>query len=116
MPPVEDVGGAQDLGRFTLSSLNGTRDGDRLRVQAVYRDDSRSLTVQLQFKLTPQAKLETGTWVGLAGQGSVRERSVTFLGGQSGPPSIGGRFDLIAPDDRTVLRVTIPLQPLQNPL
>lgn len=113
--PVEDLAGTRDAANFVLTSLKGTRDGDRVAVQAVYGDGSRSLTVHLQFKLTPQAKLERGTWAGLAGEGSVQERSVTFLGGQSGPPSIGGRFDLIGSGDRAIYRVTIPLQPLKAP-
>ena len=114
--PVEDLAGTHDAANFALTSLKGTRDGERVAVQAVYGNGSRSLTVQLRFRLTPQAKLERGTWAGLAGEGSVQERSVTFLGGQSGPPSIGGRFDLIGSGDRAMYRVTIPLQPLKNPL
>src|SRR4051812_43131619 len=94
MKPVEDLSGTRDAADFALTSLKGTRDGEHVAVQAVYGAGSRSLTVHLLFKLTPQAKLERGTWAGLAGEGSVQERSVTFLGGQSGPPSIGGRFDL----------------------
>ena len=116
MKPVEDLSGTRDAAGFTLTSLKGTRDGDRVAVQAVYGDGSRSLTVHLRLKLTPQAKLERGTWAGLAGEGSVQERSVTFLGGQSGPPSIGGRFDLIGSGDRPLYRVSIPLQPLQDTL
>jgi hypothetical protein len=114
--PVEDLAGAHDAANFALTSLKGTRDAERVAVQAVYDDGSRSLTVHLRFKLTPQPKLERGTWAGLAGEGSVQERSVTFLGGQSGPPSIGGRFDLIGSGDRVIYRVTIPLQPLKDTL
>jgi hypothetical protein len=114
--PVEDLGGAQDVSTFALRSLKGTRDGELLEVRALYGDDSRSLSVALRFKVTPPARLESGTWSGLASEGGVRERSVTFLGGQSGPPSIGGRFDLIGPDNRILYRVTIPLQELKHPL
>ena len=114
--PVEDLSGTRDAADFALTSLKGTRDGERLAVQAVYGAGSQSLTVHLLFKLTPQAKLERGTWAGLAGEGSVQERSVTFLGGQSGPPSIGGRFDLIGSGDKVIYRVTIPLQPLKDTL
>jgi hypothetical protein len=114
--PVEDLGGTHDVSTFALRSLKGTRDGELLEVRALYGDDSRSLRVDLQFKVAPPARLESGTWTGLAGKGGVRERSVTFLGGQSGRPSIGGRFDLIGPDNRTLYRVTIPLQELKQPL
>ena len=114
--PVEDLAGTQEAADFALTSLKGTRDGERVAVQAVYGNGSRSLTVQLRFRLTPQAKLEHGTWAGPAGEGIVQERSVTFLGGQSGPPSIGGRFDLICSGDKAIYRVTIPLQPLKDTL
>ena len=114
--PVEDLSGSQATAEYALTSLKGTRDGERVAVRAVYGDGSRRLTLDLQFRLTPQAKLESGTWAGAAGEGAVRERSVTFLGGQSGPPSIGGRFDLIGSRDRAVYRVNLPLQPLNDPL
>jgi hypothetical protein len=114
--PVESLDGTDDLTRFALTSLSGTRDGERIDVQAVYGDGSRSLRVHLQFKVTPQARLESGAWTGLAGEGSVRERSVTFLGGQAGTPSIGGSFDLVGSDHRPQYRITIPLQPLKHAL
>jgi hypothetical protein len=114
--PVEDLGGGQDVSRFAITSLQGTRDGERLDVRAVYGDGSRELTVDFRFKVGPRTRLESGAWRGLTGEGGVSERSVTFLGGQSGPPSIGGRFDLIGPDNRALYRVTIPLQPLEDRL
>ena len=60
--------------------------------------------------------VESGTWRGFGEQGTVRERSSTFLGGQSGPPSIGGRFDLRGPDGADRYRVTIPVQELKERL
>ena len=88
--PVEVLSGASEAAELALSSLKGTRDGDRVAVVAVYGEGPRNLTVHLEFRLTPQAKLERGTWVGFSGQGGVKEGSVTFLGGQSGPPSTAG--------------------------
>ncbi|MGH9674542.1 MAG: hypothetical protein ACRD44_15290 [Bryobacteraceae bacterium] len=114
--PVEDLGGGQDVSQFVLTSLKGTRDGERLDVQAVYSDGSRHITVDLHFRVTPPTRLESGTWSGLPGNGGVRERSATFLGGQSGPPNIGGRFDLLASGGQPLYRVTIPLQPLKDRL
>ncbi|MBK5295232.1 MAG: hypothetical protein JJE04_26595 [Acidobacteriia bacterium] len=114
--PVEDLGGGQDVSQFTLTSLKGTRNGDRLDLKAVYSDGSGHMTVELHFRVTPPTRLESGTWTGLGNEGSVRERSSTFLGGQNGPPSIGGRFDLLAPDGQPLYRVTIPLQPLTDRL
>lgn len=114
--PVENLEGTYDVSAFALKSLKGTRDGEFLGVRALYGDGSRSITVDLRFKVTPPTRLESGTWTGSAGEGGVRERSVTFLGGQSGPPSIGGRFDLTGPDNRALYRIAIPLQELKDPL
>jgi hypothetical protein len=113
--PVEDLGGGQDVSQFALTSLLGRRNGDRLDVRAVYGGPSGELTVDLRFRVTPPTRLQEGTWAGFGNGGVVRERSSTFLGGQSGPPSIGGRFDLLARDGRPLYRVTIPLQVLKEP-
>jgi hypothetical protein len=114
--PVENLGGSEDLSTLVLRSLKGTRDGETLEVQAVYADNSRTLQVRLRFDVRPPARLTSGTWKGLAGEGPVGQRSVTFLGGQSSAPSIGGRFDLMGPDHRPVYRITIPLRELKDPL
>jgi hypothetical protein len=114
--PVENLSGTDDVSAFVLRSLKGTRDGERFEVHALYGDGSRTLLLRLHFNVTPPPRLASGTWTGLVGQGEVRQRSVTFLGGQSGAPSIGGRFDLIGPDDRLLYKVTIPLQEVKRPL
>ena len=115
-PPVESLSGSEEVSGIVLQSLRGTRDGERLDVQAVYGDQERRLSIELHINVTPPSRLETGAWTGLAGAGQVRQRSLTFLGGQSGPPSLGGRFDLLGPDERPLYRVTIPLQELRQPL
>jgi hypothetical protein len=114
--PVESLGGSSDVSAFVLRSLKGTRDGERFEVHASYGDGSRSLLVRFRFNVTPPARLASGTWNGLGSEGEVRQRSVTFLGGQSGAPSIGGRFDLIGPDNRPLYRVGIPVQQVKQPL
>jgi hypothetical protein len=114
--PVESLGGSSDVSSFELRALKGTRDGEHLEVHALYGGGAQDIDVRLQFNVTPPARLTSGMWTGTAGKGEVRQRSVTFLGGQSGPPSIGGRFDLIGPDSRPLYRVTIPLQELKQPL
>ena len=65
---------------------------NRLDVQAIYSDGARQVRVHLRFPVTPPTRLASGTWNGFGSEAGVRERSSTFLGGQSGPPSIGGRF------------------------
>lgn len=113
---MERLLGTHDVSVFALRSLEGTRDGERLEVQASYGDGFQSLTVRLHIVVTPPARLVSGTWNLLMTAGEVRQKSLTFLGGQSGPPSIGGRFDLLGSDNRPVYRVTIPLQGLKHRL
>lgn len=113
MKPVEDLTGGRDLSRFALTSIKGLRDGDRLDVRAVFADGTAQLRVDLHFAIGSPTRLASGTWSGLGGEGRVQERSLTFLGGQSGPPSIGGRFDLIGPGNSPLYRVTIPVQELK---
>jgi hypothetical protein len=119
-PLVEDLSKREDLGFFKLGSLQGTRDGDRLDVQAMFTDSSSTLILDLHFKVAAQATLASGTWRWNRNNqilsGSVMARSVSFLGGQAGPPSIGGSYDLTAADGLARYRVTIPLTELRRVL
>ena len=118
-PLVEDLGKGEDLSLYRLQTVRGTRDGDRLAVQALISDSSSILTLELHFAIGSPTRLESGTWrwerSGRASGGQVSARSVIFLGGQDGPPSIGGSFRLIAVDSRAALyRVNIPLTELRQ--
>ena len=120
-PAVEDLSTHENLSMFKLGSLRGTRDGDRLEAQAMFTDSSTMLTIDLHFAIgAPNTTLESGAWRwtrnGQLMTGRVLARSVTFLGGQSGPPSIGGTFDLIGPDGAARFRVTIPVTELKGRL
>ncbi len=115
-PVVEDVGGGRDVSRLKLERMRGTRDGDRLAVRAEIGDYAGKIRMNLQFEVGVPTRLVSGTWSGWGGEGSVRERSVTFLGGQSGPPSLGGRFDLLSAKGSVLYRVTIPVQELRERL
>ena len=118
--PVQDLSGRENLSYFTLLSLRGTRNGDRLDTQAAFSDSSSMLTVEMHFAVGPATTLASGTWRWTRNNrelaGTVRERSVTFLGGQDGPPSIGGAFDLLGPDGAALYRITIPLSELKTRL
>jgi hypothetical protein len=46
--------------------------------------------------------------------GTVAARSITFLGGQDGPPSIGGSFDLLDPEGVARYRINIPISQLKT--
>ena len=88
-------------------------------MQAIISDSSSILTVQMRFAVGSPTKLESGTWRwsrnGRDLNGPVSARSVTFLGGQDGPPSIGGAFDLVADAPGSAMyRLNIPLTELRE--
>ena len=116
-PAVQDLAGQADLSLFKLQTIRGTRDGDRLAAQAMFSDTSSILTVELHFAIGSPTTLQSGTWKwsrsGTLETGTVAARSVTFLGGQDGPPSIGGSFDLLGAGGARY-RITIPLTALRE--
>jgi hypothetical protein len=115
-PAVEDLSARENLSLFKLHSLRGTRDGDRLQAQAVLSDSSSILTLEMHFAIGSPTTLESGTWRWSRNNqmlsGVVAARSVTFLGGQDGPPSVGGTFDLRDAGGVARYRVTIPVTAL----
>jgi len=120
-PVLDDTSKREDLSFFKIQSLRGTRDGDRLSVQAIVSDSSSIMTVDMHFAVGSPTILESGTWRwsrnGRDLNGTVAARSVTFLGGQDGPPSLGGSFDLgsdaVSP---APYRLTIPVTELRERL
>ena len=102
---------------FALQSIHGTRDGDRLQTLATFSDSSSILTVEMRFAIGSPTRLESGTWRWSRNnqmhEGTVAARSVTFLGGQDGPPSIGGTYDLLGPESVALYRITIAVTELK---
>lgn len=119
-PAVQDLTRGENLALFKLGSLRGTRDGDRLEAQAMFTDSSSMLTIDMLFAVGTPTTLQSGAWKWTRNNrlmtGKVAGRSVTFLGGQDGPPSIGGTFDLLGPGGAAEYRVTIPLTELKTRL
>lgn len=118
-PPVEDLTHKEDLSFFKLGSIKGTRDGDRLDAQAIYTDSSSILDVEMHFEIGMPTRLTGGTWRwnrnnGVSG-GTVEQRSISFLGGQSGAPSLGGSYDLLEAGVPRY-RISIPLTELKTRL
>jgi hypothetical protein len=115
-PPVEDLINHEDLALFKLHSVRGTRDGDRLQAQVVFSDSSSILTMEMHFAVGSPTKLDSGSWRWSRNNqiqdGTIAARSVMFLGGQDGPPSIGGSYDLLGQDGAAQYRVTIPVTAL----
>lgn len=115
-PAVQDLIGREDLSHFALTELRGTRDSDTLAARATFSDGASVLTLDLHFAIGVPTKLQSGTWTWKQVSGPVAERSVTFLGGQNGPPSIGGSFDLLDPGGVPHYRVKIPVSELKSKL
>lgn len=117
---MEDLSGRENLSAYTIEQVRGTRDGDRLDAEATFGDGSSTLTVYLRFAIGAPTKLASGRWQwtrdGRLLNGTVAERSVMFLGGQDGPPSIGGRFDLHDAAGTAAYRITIPTTELKQKL
>jgi hypothetical protein len=114
-PLLEDVSQREDLGIMHLDSARGTRDGDRLSAQLLITDSSNILTMDLHFQVTPPTHLESGTWKFSRGtSGRVEAKSITFLGGQSDGPSLGGTFDLLDSQGHALYRVHLPTTPLKK--
>jgi hypothetical protein len=111
-PRLQDLSGHEDLSGFKLQSVHGVRDGDRLAAQVLISDSSSILMLDLHFAIGSPTTLQSGDWrwsrPGRLLNGTVSARSVMFLGGQDGPPSIGGTFDLTA-DGYGTYRLTLPL-------
>jgi len=119
-PPVQDLTERENLVSYNLGQVRGTRDGDRLDVEATFGDGSSTLTVDMRFEIGSPTKLNSGTWRwmrdGPVSNGVVMERSVMFLGGQDGPPSIGGSYDLLDSTGAAHYRITIPTTELKTTL
>jgi hypothetical protein len=115
VPPLQDLSKHEDLSGFKVQSVRGVRDGDHLAATALISDSSSILTLDLHFAIGSPTTLQSGTWrwsrPGGLLSGGVTGRSVMFLGGQDGPPSIGGTFDLLAGGEAGY-RVTLPLTAL----
>jgi hypothetical protein len=111
------LSGHENLSAYTLNLVRGHRDGDVLDAHAGFSDGMASLILDLRFTVGSPTTLRSGRWNwarnGHLSGGSVAARSVMFLGGQNGPPSIGGSFDLLDSSGAAAYRVSIPTTELE---
>lgn len=109
---IQDLTEQTTLSNYRMISLTGTRDGDRMPVQVVFRSPSGELHLDLLFRIGVPTRLELGryAWTRQSEdlEGRVRERSVTFLGGQSDNPNLGGVFELLSGEGHPLYKVTFP--------
>jgi len=118
-PVIIDVSDGREIPDYRLLSVTGSRDGDRLPVEIVLEGPHGSLSLTLLFQVGVPTRLESGEyeWARDSGtfEGPVKERSVTFLGGQSDRPNLGGAFELLDESGKPLFRVTIPTHPVTKP-
>lgn len=116
---IEELATQTPLNDYRMISLTGTRDGDRLPVQVVFEAGSLQLRLDLYFRIGVPTRLESGGYTFEQAdrtlQGRVRERSVTFLGGQSDNPNLGGVFELLSREGTPLYKVTLPTSEVKRP-
>ena len=81
-----------------LQSVQGVRDGNAVNAVIRFAGGAEYAELTIAIHLGPPAEFRSGTHRGLLDgrtiEGSVDCESLTYLGGQSTPPSIGGTFVL----------------------
>ena len=116
---IKDLEQETSLSDYRMISLTGTRDGDRLPVQVVFKAGSSQLRMDLRFRIGVPTRLESGGYIfeqpKRTLEGRVRERSVTFLGGQSDNPNLGGVFELLSREGDPLYKVTLPTSEVKRP-
>ncbi len=117
-PRIERLRDHQRLSGYRLTSFGGDRDGESLSVQIVFESPETALRMELHFRVGVPTRLAAGRYrwkqEGRTLEGPVADRSVTFLGGQSDRPSLGGVFELLSAEGTPVYRVTVPTAPLTS--
>ena|SRR5436853_3146563 len=101
-----------------LDRLYGVRDGAIVAAEGQFSDGADRISMKITLFLRPPAEFRSGTYEAMMGgkmiSGPVECPSLTFQGGQTALPSVGGVF--ILKDDRghALYRVRIPATPVQG--
>ena len=115
---VEPIEATTDARPYRWSSLTGVRDGDILNAEAVLVSGQANLTMTMRFRIGVPTRLEGGHFLwnrqGQVSRGRITERSVTFLGGQSDQPSLGGVFELTSDEGARLCKVRLPTRQLSR--
>lgn len=116
---IERLEDGEELGSYQKQSLEGFRDGDRLRAELIFTAPCSSLTMKMHFQIGVPTRLVSGYYrlqqEDRVMEGSITASSVTFLGGQSDLPNLGGVFRLLSPDGSPLYKVTVPTSELGKP-
>jgi hypothetical protein len=95
-----------------LAGFYGVRDGAKVTAEAYFVDENNTVVMSIEIFLRPPAEFQSGTYqatmAGNMSSGSVECPSLTFQGGQTALPNVGGTFILKGPDNEPLYRVRIP--------
>jgi len=116
---IENLQQETTLTDYQMTSLAGRRDGDRLPVRLVFETPSSNLRMDLLFRIGVPTRLESGQYhwerQDEVLEGPVRASSVTFLGGQSDNPNLGGVFQLLSASGDPIYQVRLPTSEVKRP-
>ncbi len=116
---IENLQEKSTLTDYLMTSLEGRRDGDRLPVRLVFEAPSSNLRMDLLFRIGVPTRLESGQYQWERQDevlgGPVRASSVTFLGGQSDNPNLGGVFQLLSASGEPIYQVRLPTSEVKRP-
>jgi len=95
-----------------LDGFYGVRDGALVKAEARFVDGNDMVTMNMTLFLRPPAEFQSGTYqaviAGMMNSGNVECPSLTFQGGQTALPTVGGVFILKDENNRPLYRVRIP--------
>jgi hypothetical protein len=116
----ERIDGAEPVALpLKLERFSGQRDGASVKAQARLVDGDNVITMDIDLFLRPPAEFRAGAYHGtIDGKmvvGTVECPSLTFQGGQTALPNVGGVFVLNGTDNRPLFRVRIPATMLTAP-
>ena len=95
-----------------FEGLYGLRDGAQVKAEGQFADGNDVVTMNVVLFLRPPAEFQSGTYQAVIGgkmtSGAVDCPSLTFQGGQTALPTVGGVFVLKDELNRPLYRITIP--------
>ena len=113
---VENITDSSPL-PLKMTALSGIQGNDRLNARCIFTGDAAWLLMEISVRTENPPSLAFGRYKwqreGRVVEGAVRAESITFLGGQSDTPSLGGRFNLLAAEGQTTHRVILPVSPVK---
>ncbi len=116
---IETLPGETVVTGYRVESVSGVSDGDRMGARIILVSGSDKLEMQMHFRIGVPTRLESGQYrwsrSGQISEGNVSERSVTFLGGQSDRPNLGGVFELRSAAGSPQYKVRLPVSEVAQP-